>query len=79
MLAAGYLEFGVVVMVVAWEIRTSGLDLRHWKAMVRSSVSRAVKAVTGFGVAILGDVDVEVVGFVWVGGWLIGWLVDWLV
>ena len=33
-------------------LRTSGFDLRHWKAMVRSSVSRAVKAVGGFGVAI---------------------------
>jgi hypothetical protein len=36
------------------EIRTSGFDLRHWKAMVRSSVSRAVKVAAGFGVDISG-------------------------
>ena len=44
----------VVVVVAAKEIRTSGFDLRHWKAMVRSSVSRAVKVAAGFGVDISG-------------------------
>ena len=47
-----------------WGIRTSGLLLRHWKAMVRSSVSRAVKAVTGFGVPIFREMPVCCFGWV---------------
>ena len=35
------------------QMLTSGFVLRHWKAMVRSSVSRAVKVAAGFGVDIL--------------------------
>jgi hypothetical protein len=54
------------------KIRTSGLLLRHWKAMVSSSFSRAVRAATGFGVDILGDVGVDVFGLrVWLGGWVV--------
>jgi hypothetical protein len=41
--------------------------------MVSSSFSRAVRAATGFGVDILGDVVVDVFGLrvwlVWVSGW----------
>jgi hypothetical protein len=36
------------------QMLTSGFVLRHWKAMVRSSVSRAVKVAAGFGVDIFG-------------------------
>ena len=36
------------------QMLTSGFVLRHWKAMVRSSVSRAVKVAAGFGVDISG-------------------------
>ena len=36
------------------QMLTSGFDLRHWKAMVRSSVSRAVNVAAGFGVDISG-------------------------
>jgi len=52
---------------------TSGFCLRHWKAMVRSSVSRAVKAC--FAVAIflfvlfcLIDVGFLLLEYVWVLG-----------
>lgn len=58
-------------MLTLWEIRTSGFDLRHWKAMVRSSVSRAVKVCLAVAILAGGGGDAVVVVGECLGGVLV--------